>query len=177
MLAAVPAPDQQGEQALELATVVRRIAQDVQGFGFVGQQVGQQGADYRFGIELIEALVGFHFQLAQTHGLQRQVRGGLLAPQAAGHATVQHQAQVGQVGAQYLRLMHAQRRQYVVVIGAEAGLAMSNQINAAHVRSRPGTLKVPWRLWGWWCPVNEKTYACLNWVPTTLTANKQRRTR
>jgi 16S rRNA U1498 N3-methylase RsmE len=43
---------------------------------------------------------------------------------------------------QDLRLTYADSRQYVVIVGAEGGLAMSNQVDAAHVRFIPGALKV-----------------------------------
>ena len=42
-----PAFDDQGKDALEFATVLRGVAQDMQGFGFAVQQVREQGADDR----------------------------------------------------------------------------------------------------------------------------------
>ena len=65
----------------------------------------------------------------------------LLATQVARQAAVKRQAQVGQVATEYLRLLYADGRQDVIVVCTEGGLAMSNQIDAAHVRF-PGTLKV-----------------------------------
>ncbi len=62
-------------------------------------------------------------------------RGGvLLAAQVAGHAAVEHDAHVRQVATEHLCLLHTNGRQDVIVVCTEGGLAMSNQIDAAHVR-------------------------------------------
>jgi len=141
-----PAFDDQGENALEFAAVLRGVAQDLQGFGFGGEQVGEQGADDCVGIEFVEGAVGFQCRYRQAQGavlIERSGGGMLLAAQVAGHTAVEHQAHFRQVAAEYLCLFHADGRQDVIVVCTEGGLAMSNQIDAAHVRF-PGTLKV-WR--------------------------------
>lgn len=61
----------------------------------------------------------------------------LLARQISGYTAVQAYAQINQVLADYLCLSLAQRRQHVVVVCAEGGLAMSYQVDAAHVRYAP----------------------------------------
>ncbi|RMT83627.1 hypothetical protein ALP39_04861 [Pseudomonas marginalis pv. marginalis] len=141
-----PALDDQGEDALEFAAVLRGITQDVQGVGFGGEQVGEQGADDCVGIEFVKGAVGFQDWNRQAKGavLIEGSRGGvLLAAQVARQAAVEHQAHVRQVATEHLCLLHADGRQDVIVVCTEGGLAMSNQIDAAHVRF-PGTLKV-WR--------------------------------
>ena len=46
-------------------------------------------------------------------------------------------AQFGQVLAENLRLAHAGGRQHIVIVGTKGGLAMSNQVDTAHVRVVP----------------------------------------
>ena len=86
----------------------------------------------------------------------------LLTPQAAAQAAIQTDAELRQVVAQHFGLAHPERRQHVVVVGAEGGLAMSNQVDAAHVRSRSCRVEVSRGYGQSRAPVNEKTYACLN---------------
>ena len=86
----------------------------------------------------------------------------LLTPQAAAQAAIQTDAELRQVIAQHFGLAHTERRQHVVVVGAEGGLAMSNQVDAAHVRSRSCRVEVSRGYGQSRAPVNEKTYACLN---------------
>ena len=85
----------------------------------------------------------------------------LLTPQAAAQAAIQTDAELRQVVAQHFGLAHPERRQHVVVVGAEGGLAMSNQVDAAHVRSRSCRVEVSRGYGQSRAPVNEKTYACL----------------
>ncbi|MNP24147.1 hypothetical protein D3C76_1168930 [compost metagenome] len=140
MFAIVPALHHQCEQALELAAVLRAIAQDVQGVGLLRQQPGQQGTDHTIGIELIECCIGLNSRYRAAIGeqcIQGQARGILLAAQVACHAAVQPYTELGQVLTQGLALAHAHGREDVVVIGTEGGLAMSDQVEVAHERFRP----------------------------------------
>ncbi|CAI8719632.1 hypothetical protein EMIT0196MI5_120091 [Pseudomonas sp. IT-196MI5] len=135
-----PAFDDQGEDTLELTTVLRGVAQDVQGFGFVRQHGRQQRADHRIGVELVEGGIGFqerHRQAYRGELFQRAVGRVLLAAQVARQATVEADAEFGQVPAKDFSLSNAGRRQDVVVVRTKRGLAMSNQIDAAHVRVIP----------------------------------------
>ena len=138
--AADPAFDNQFKDALEFCRVMGGIVHRRQGLGLVWQQAGKQGVEYGESIEFVEGSVCFNGRGRQPGGAQlRQgmARGVLLARQVARQATVQAQAQMGQVLAGNFGLAHAQRRQPVVVVGTEGGLAMSDQINAAHVRVIP----------------------------------------
>ncbi|MNE88439.1 hypothetical protein D3C80_1857450 [compost metagenome] len=112
----------------------------MQRFGFFGQQVRQQGADDGIGIEFIEGRVDFQRRYRQPDRAklrQGAVGGVLLATQVARQAAVEAQTQFGQVAAEDFRLAHTGRRQHVVVVCTEGGLAMSNQVDAAHVRVIP----------------------------------------
>ncbi|MNJ05221.1 hypothetical protein D3C73_1664020 [compost metagenome] len=57
----------------------------------------------------------------------------LLAAQVAAVATIEAQAQLCEVRTEYLGLANADGRQHIVVVCAEGGLAMPNQVDAAHV--------------------------------------------
>ncbi|SPO56252.1 protein of unknown function [Pseudomonas sp. JV551A1] len=140
MFAIVPALHHQCEQALELAAVLRAIAQDVQGVGLLRQQPGQQRTDHAIGIELIEGRIGLNSRHRAATGLQyfqRQARGILLAAQVACHAAVQPYPELGKVFTQSLALAHAHGREDIIVFGAEGGLAMSDKVEVAHERFRP----------------------------------------
>ncbi|MNI37625.1 hypothetical protein D3C73_917250 [compost metagenome] len=135
-----PAFDDQGEDALELGAVLRGVAQDVQGFGFVRQHGGQQCANHGVGIEFIERGIGFEDRHRQAHGselFQRAVGSMLLAAQVTGKAAIEADAELGQVLAKDFCLANTGRRQDVIVVCTKGGLAMSNQIDAAHVRVIP----------------------------------------
>ena len=75
-----PALDDQGEDALELAAVLCGIAQDFQAFGFGGEQIGEQGADDRIGVELVEGSVHLNCRYRQAAGavLFERGAGGVL---------------------------------------------------------------------------------------------------
>ncbi|GFM81238.1 hypothetical protein PSCICN_19300 [Pseudomonas cichorii] len=122
MFAAKPAADDLREQSLELGRVMAGIAQDIQGIGFIGEHCGQQGADYAFGIELIEGAVDFQRRRLKT-GLgqlgQGILRSVFLAPQIAGQAAVEAQAKLRQMLAKYLGLTNADGRQDVVIVCPE----------------------------------------------------------
>ncbi|MNQ74550.1 hypothetical protein D3C85_893090 [compost metagenome] len=135
-----PALDDQGEDTLELTTVLRGVAQDVQGLGFVRQHGRQQRADHCIGVELVEGGVGFQQRHRQAHRgelFQRAVGRVLLAAQIPRQAAVEADPEFGQVPTQDFRLTNTGRRQHVVVVCTEGGLAMSNQIDTAHVRVIP----------------------------------------
>ena len=86
-----PAFDDQGENALELAAVLRAVAQDVHGIRFTAEQVGQQAANDRFAVELVERAVCFQCRNRQAQGAVLVERGAgsvLLATQVAGDAAV-----------------------------------------------------------------------------------------
>ncbi|MCY1435460.1 hypothetical protein D3C76_1640310 [compost metagenome] len=92
------------------------------------------------GIELIERTVDFHLRHIEAAGLQlgQGMAGGiLLAAQLAGQATVETQTQLCQMSAEHFGLANTRRREDVVVVCAEGSLAMSYQIDAAHVRFAP----------------------------------------
>jgi len=140
MFAGVPALHHQGEQTLELATVLHAIAQDVPGVRLIGHQARQQGADNAVGIELVERRVGLEGRdgMAITfQGFQREPGGVLLAPQVTRHTAVQAQAKLSQVFAQRLALPDAHGGQHVIVVGTKGGLAMSDQVEVAHEVVRP----------------------------------------
>ena len=59
----------------------------------------------------------------------------LLTTKGAAEAAIKGNAQRCQMVAEDFRLADAGGRKYVVIIGAKRSLAMSNQIDAAHVRS------------------------------------------
>lgn len=164
-----PALDEQGEDALELAAVLRAIAQDMHGIGFAAEQLGQQAADNRFAVELVEGAVCLQRRNRQAEGAVLIERGGggvLLATQVAGDAAIKRETQVCQMATEHLRLFYADGRQDVIVVCTEGGLAMSNQIDAAHVRF-PGTLKV-WRGYGDACDLSMKKHTLVlkaRWSP------------
>jgi len=135
-----PAFDDQGEDALEFGTVLRGVAQDVQRFGLFRQHRREQGADHRVGIEFVEGGIGFQDRHRQAHRselFQRAIGRMLLAAQIAGKAAVEADAELGQVLAEDFCLANTGRRQDVIVVCTKGGLAMSNQIDAAHVRVIP----------------------------------------
>ncbi|MCY1362668.1 hypothetical protein D9M69_493970 [compost metagenome] len=119
---------------------MRGVAQDVQGLGFVRQHGRQQRADHCIGVELIEGGVGFqhrHRQACRGELFQRAVSRVLLAAQIPRQAAVEADPEFGQVPTQNFSLTNTGRRQHVVVVCAEGSLAMSNQVDAAHVRVFP----------------------------------------
>ena len=61
----------------------------------------------------------------------------LLAAQVARQAAIETDSQLGQVLAEDFCLAHTDGRQDVIVVCTKGGLAMSNQIDAAHVRVIP----------------------------------------
>lgn len=138
--ASEPAIDDQGEYALELRAVLRGIAQDVQCFRLILQQGREQGADHGVGVEFIERGIGFQDWSRQAYGsklFQRAVGRVLLAAQVAGQASIEADTEFGEVLAKYFRLANTDRRQDVIVVCTKGGLAMSNQIDTAHVRVVP----------------------------------------
>ncbi|GGU83149.1 hypothetical protein GCM10009504_44550 [Pseudomonas laurentiana] len=102
----------------------------------IGQQARQQGADQRIRIEFVEGTVGFkggHRGACLLHARQSQAPGILLTTKIAGQAAVQAQAKFGKVLAEYRALANTHGGQDIVVVCTKGGLAMSNQVNAAHV--------------------------------------------
>src|SRR5690606_10749714 len=86
-----PASDQFGEQALKFGAVLRAVAQDVQGLGFLRQELGQQRTNDRVGVELVEGFIDF-----QAGRIAQLRQGGVgcfaLAAQAATEAAIQSYA-------------------------------------------------------------------------------------
>ncbi len=135
-----PAFDDQGKNTLELATVLRGIAQDFEGFRLVRQHVREQGADHRVGIEFVEGRIGFQDRHRQLFGGElRQRTGGRvpLTTQVTGEAAIEADTQFSKVLTEDFCLAHTGRRQDVIVVCTKGGLAMSNQVDAAHVRVIP----------------------------------------
>jgi hypothetical protein len=61
----------------------------------------------------------------------------LLATQVARKAAIEADTEFGQVLAEDFRLANTGRRQDVIVVCTKGGLAMSNQVDTAHVRVIP----------------------------------------
>jgi hypothetical protein len=61
----------------------------------------------------------------------------LLAAQVARQAAIEADTEFGQVLAEEFCLANTGRRQDVIVVCTKGGLAMSNQVDAAHVRVIP----------------------------------------
>ncbi|MNR17354.1 hypothetical protein D3C85_1340080 [compost metagenome] len=125
---------------MEFATVLCGVAQDVEGFRLVRQHVREQRTNDRVGIEFVERRIGFQGRHRQAFGgVLRQRAGGrvLLATQVTGEAAIEADAQFSEVLTEDFCLTHTGRRQDVIVVCTKGGLAMSNQIDAAHVRVIP----------------------------------------
>jgi hypothetical protein len=61
----------------------------------------------------------------------------LLTAQVSGEAAIEADAQFSKVLTEDFCLAHTGRRQDVIVVCTKGGLAMSNQVDAAHVRVIP----------------------------------------
>ena len=66
----------------------------------------------------------------------------LLAAQVARQAPIEADPEFGQVPTEDFCLADTGGRQDVIVVCTKGGLAMSNQVDAAHVRCNPETLNV-----------------------------------
>lgn len=131
-----PLLDDLAEQSLEVARLSSGLLQGLLHVLMDWKQVRKMGSDHGIDIDLVEGRIGFdggNLHAGESKLFQRRAGGVLLAPERAADTAVEADSLASKMGAKHFGLTFAQGREYIVILSAERGLAMSDQINAAHV--------------------------------------------